>query len=289
MRWLFYLLLAGNALLLGSELRQLEPQAAEPVPVLMPATVNRLLLLGELEVGALRERRASAPVGAPEAAPPEPEAAPAGPPEVATAPPGASPASNPGRETPAAAMPVMTLADAVAAATRGFTPAQPPVPTSAAKTPPIARLCYSVGPLESAEEVDAMRGWLQAHGGEPALREDERREVALYWVHFPPLPDRAAAVDRVERMRAEAIDDIFIIPGGDMRNAVSLGVYSQPASLERRLGELRSKGYDPSVVNRYRTSVAAWFDVSLPGTFKFDGEDFATRFPIAQFEPVGCG
>ena len=50
----------------------------------------------------------------------------------------------------------------------------------------------------------------------------------------------------------------------------------------------RGKGYDPSVVNRYRTTVAAWFDVSLPGDFEFDGEQFAARFPTAQMEPVGC-
>ena len=271
MRWLFYLLLAANAALFGWELRQLEPQAAVTPVQRLPSTVNRLLLLAELEDGALRERREEPPVPP---VPPEPvaEAVPETPVETAPASPG----------EPGADGAPMTLEQAVAAATRGLVPSAPPVPE------PLQRRCYSIGPLENADEVERMRAWLQARGGEPHLREDERREIALYWVHFPPLPDRDAAVTRVERMRAEAIDDIFIIPGGDMRNAISLGVYSRPESMERRLRELREKGYDPSVVNRYRTSVAAWFDVSLPGEFEFDGEQFATRFPTAQMEPVGC-
>lgn len=276
MRWLFYLLLAGNAALFGWGVRQLEPQAAvAPVPVL-PSTVNRLLLLSELEEGSLRERRAERR--------PEPEP---GPPASEQ---GTQDEAEPGVAGAAEAVPdpapdddtPMTLEEAVDTATRSLTVAALPVRYTES-------VCYSVGPLETKDEVSGMRAWLQERGGEPTLREDERREVALYWVHFPPLPDRESAIERVERMRAEGIDDIFIIPGGDQRNAVSLGVYSQAASLERRLTELRGHGYDPSVVNRYRTSVAAWYDVELPAGFRFDPSAFAARFPNAQLEPVDCG
>ncbi len=270
MRWLFYLLLALNALVFGRELQHLEPPAPATTPKWQPSTVNRLLLLSELESGALRERRARPAPAASAVVESEPAPPPVEAPPVAPAGPGETLST--------------TLEAAVTAALQGFEPAPSPLITPA----PAARRCYSIGPLEKDEDITRMREWLQARGGEPRLREDERRELTLYWVHFPPLPDRKAAIARVERMRAEGIDDIFIIPGGDMRNAVSLGVYSRPESLERRLRELREKGYDPSVVNRYRTSVAAWFDVSLPATFTFDGEEFATRFPGAQIEPLEC-
>ena len=273
MRWVFYLLLAANAALFGWGVRQLEPQAAvAPAPV-QTSTVNRLLLLSELEDGALRQRRAEPPPVAAETAPAASSTPPPAAPAVDTPPRPPAPATD--DDAP------RTLEEAVAAATRSFTVASLPARYTRS-------VCYSVGPLETEEEVSGMRAWLAERGGEPRLREDERREVALYWVHFPPMPDRDSAVERVEVMRAQGIDDIFIIPGGDQRNAISLGVYSQAASLERRLQELRGHGYDPTVANRYRTSVAAWFDVELPAGFSFDPGSFAARFPNAQLEPVPC-
>jgi hypothetical protein len=74
--------------------------------------------------------------------------------------------------------------------------------------------CYSVGPLTSPEEVAGVEGWLEARGGRSTLREDERRELALYWVYFAPLPDRDAADARVERLRVQGVADIYIIPRG---------------------------------------------------------------------------
>ena len=52
-------------------------------------------------------------------------------------------------------------------------------------------------------------------------------------------------------MRDQDIDDIYVIHRGDMDNAASLGLYSHQGSLDRRLIELRSKGYEPSIEQRY--------------------------------------
>ena len=151
-----------------------------------------------------------------------------------------------------------------------------------------SRLCYSAGPLVGDDEVDAMRTWLAQHGGAALLREGERREIALYWVYFPPLQEREVAEQRVSQMRLEGIEDIYIIPRGDMTNAISLGVYSQRISLERRLRELKGYGYEPSIVPRYRNKKASWFDVEFPPDFRFPAETFADTFPAVELAPVGC-
>lgn|GEM_PF-873006 len=174
-------------------------------------------------------------------------------------------------------------------------PAEPDVSASTASTPATdgaadasAGLCFSIGPLAADFDPAALRAWITELGGVANLRIGERRERALYWVYFPPLQSREAAIKRVEGMRGEGIGDIYIIPKGDMANAVSLGVYSQRRSLERRLNELRAKGYEPSIVPRYRTRRASWLDVAFRSGFEWPGERFIGRFPELEFSQATC-
>jgi len=121
--------------------------------------------------------------------------------------------------------------------------------------------CYTVGPLDNADDISALADWFSAQGSEAKLRTDERREVVSTWVFVPPLASREAADARVREMQEANIDDIYVIPRGDMANAISLGLYSQEESLERRISELERRGFSPSVLPRYRTVTASWFDV----------------------------
>lgn len=150
-------------------------------------------------------------------------------------------------------------------------------------------VCYMVGPLEDAQAVARVEEWLRAEGGDAVLRVGERREISLYWVYFPPFPTLEQATERRREMQQRGIEDIFLIPRGDQANAISLGVYSQRSSLERRLRELRAKGYEPSMVPRYKTTKASWFDVAFPPGYEFPDERFAAAFPDAAASPMGCG
>lgn len=154
--------------------------------------------------------------------------------------------------------------------------------------PSPATVCYSLGPLATDEEIEQMRAWLGDHGAVPVLRPAERRELSLYWVHFPPFSSREEAVERVVEMKNEGIDDIYVIPGGDMAHAVSLGVFTRRESLERRLAELRRNGYHPWVVPRYRTEKASWFDVEFPEGLDFPETTFFERFPSAEALRSDC-
>jgi hypothetical protein len=155
------------------------------------------------------------------------------------------------------------------------------------KTP--AALCFSIGPVQEGAEVENMRAWLEQRGGQASLRSGERRELALYWVFFPPLGSRDAARTRVAELTSKGIEDIFMIHRGDMANAVSLGVYSRKTSLERRLAELRKEGYDPEVTSRYRQKKATWYDVAFTPDFEFPGDRFTLTFPGAQAKTTACG
>lgn len=169
--------------------------------------------------------------------------------------------------------------------------AEPPVETSlpAAETAVIpVRNCYSIGPLKDDAQVAAIRTWLVAMGGDPLVRVDERREPERYWVYFPPLESRETAVQEVERMRSQGIDDVIVVFSGDMENAISLGVFSQRSSLERRLKELRGLGYDPLILTRYGSEKLSWIDVSFEEGAGLTESEVAARFPEAQLSEANC-
>lgn len=179
-------------------------------------------------------------------------------------------------------------------------PTPPPPLAAAAEEPPVAivappslagipnQKCYSIGPLEDDAQIAAMRTWLVALGGNPVLRVDERRELERYWVYFPPAQSQEEALQKVERMRSEGIEDVIAVPKGDMTNAISLGVFSQRISLERRLQELKKLGYEPSIMPRYRTEEASWFDVSFEQGDRLSQSELSARFPDAELSDASC-
>lgn len=148
--------------------------------------------------------------------------------------------------------------------------------------------CYTIGPLEDGTDIEAIGSWLGAEGLAATLRVDERREVARYWVYLPPAQDREEADARTEAMRAAGIDDIYVIPRGDMAFAISLGLFSQRASLDRRLQSLERRGFTPSVAPRYRSVTASWYDVRSPADSPLPAPAFSARFPDVELRPAPC-
>ncbi len=258
MRWVVYALLAANLGLLTWNLysRGGVAPAATRAPAQPANDVGRLALLSEIGGQELR-RRAGAP------APPSPAAADAAP---------QAPAAARAPDAPAPDIDSGVMAGQGAAADG---------------PPPPARTCLTLGPLADEAPLAAITGWLSERGAEVDVRTDERREVALYWVYFPPRASRDAAVEEVERLRAQGVDDVIVVPKGDMANAISLGVFSRTETRDRRLRELKGLGREPLVSPRYRTKQATWVDVAAqPGVL--DEAAVAARWPEIQVTTSAC-
>jgi len=233
-KWLTLLLFAANIAFMAWRL-QAVPVVPDESRTVRPgrATINRLLLLSEVDPSELRMRRGSEPlsVAAGNGA------------EVATAAPGESAGG--------------------------------------------AR-CGTVGPLPDGAQRERVRVWLESHGARLRLRPGKRREMVLYWIYLPPFPSRNAARRQVAELAAKGIDDIFVINWGNMADAISLGVYSRRASLERRIKELRGAGYSPRVVERTRQEKATWYDIRLEGGEALPEEAFSAEFSTLSLRESAC-
>jgi hypothetical protein len=157
-----------------------------------------------------------------------------------------------------------------------------------AMPPDSDRECYTLGPLENEDDISALSAWFNAQGSQATLRDDERREVVSTWVFMGPLESREAADVRVREMQAASIDDIYVIPRGDMANAISLGLYSQSDTLQRRVSQLEARGFTPSVLPRYRTVTASWFDVTASAAQPMTVGVLDQIFPDLIIRQVAC-
>nr|VFJ54465.1 MAG: hypothetical protein BECKFM1743A_GA0114220_101323 [Candidatus Kentron sp. FM]VFJ55368.1 MAG: hypothetical protein BECKFM1743C_GA0114222_101563 [Candidatus Kentron sp. FM]VFK10412.1 MAG: hypothetical protein BECKFM1743B_GA0114221_101394 [Candidatus Kentron sp. FM] len=152
-----------------------------------------------------------------------------------------------------------------------------------------ARVCYRLGPVLKRIGIKAVGKWLERRGITTVSQRSQRREVTLHWVYLPPSRTRAEAQKQANRMKRQGIEDIYILPRGDMSNAISLGVFSKRSSMEDRLEELRKKGYDPVVGARYRMRKVTWFNVSLPADKTFPKAGFGKKFRSLEVIPTECG
>ena len=261
MKWVILCLVLMNATFFGWQLNRDRGVVVSGAPVpeaTSTAMVNRLLLVSEVDSGVLHQRRSL----------------PSRQPVVAPQPPGENPElDNPELDNP-------ELDNNTASVSLDEVLAMPRESD---------RECYTVGPLENEDDISALSDWFSAQGSQAILRNDERREIDSTWVFLEPLESREAADARVQEMFAAGIDDIYVIPRGDMANAISLGLYSQSETLQRRVSQLEERGFAPSVLPRYRTVTASWFDVTASAARPMTVAVLDQIFPDLIIRQVACG
>jgi len=147
-----------------------------------------------------------------------------------------------------------------------------PAPAPEEVTPPAApqepvTYCGTLGPFKSRIQAKRIRrklGALQKIGIEqkPTLVDKS------YWVLMPPLATRNEARAMVEKLKAAGVKDLWLVPKGDMRNAISLGLYSRKDAAYSHAENLRGKGFEVEVKPKQEEVSRYWL--------KFSGLDQAT-------------
>lgn len=152
--------------------------------------------------------------------------------------------------------------------------------------------CFAVGPLTGEYSEGAVLGrvreWLKSRGGEVDLRRRRRQEIRYYWLHLRPAGTHGAAQDRVRELVANAFGNAVVIPAGNMKNAVSIGVYGLRSVLERDLTRLEAKGFEPEVRPVLRTGRSLWFTARFPPGYEFPAKRFAVPFGGLEVVDTRC-
>lgn len=139
---------------------------------------------------------------------------------------------------------------------QGFSPATP-----VTSTPPLSGSCYRIGPFTDASAAEALQDGLRAQQFEVWRRQKEVKVKKLFWVYLEPMGSAEQARQKVAELQSKGVKDYMLIQRGNLKNAISLGLFSYQDTVNRRLAELAQEGYKPVVVPRYKTRKETWLEL----------------------------
>jgi hypothetical protein len=111
--------------------------------------------------------------------------------------------------------------------------------------------CTRIGPFEP-KDADAVLARLPPSVELISDTSEEYARPDSYYVLIPALPSRAAGLEKLKELKAAGIDDVWLFRSGELRNAISLGLYSNELGARRHAERIAEKGFVVEV--RARTS-----------------------------------
>lgn len=119
--------------------------------------------------------------------------------------------------------------------------------------------CYSIGPMFSEQEADAVKKSIAEHGLSHNSKAEQEADT-YYGVYLRAEKTVVALAELIERMNAKGIENYRLVSAGELRNNLLLGVYTTREEVDARLAELKQKGFEPIVVPKHSDS-AVWINM----------------------------
>lgn len=156
--------------------------------------------------------------------------------------------------------------------------------------------CTTIGPFAELTQASRAQIALKSAGFEPRQRVEQGEIWSGYWVSVQGLGTREAAESALRTLSSGGINDVYLMPGSDPPNVLSLGVFSDYQRAQRRVDEVRALGLTPRIDDRKRAGSVYWLDVDLqePGQ-KIDSSIFhsdprkITRLEMRACPPADVG
>lgn len=121
--------------------------------------------------------------------------------------------------------------------------------------------CRSLGPFEQRNKAGEIEKLLKKQGLSLRLRTSNEARRKAYWVYLAPSASHAAAREAVRKLkRKHRINDIFIISGGEIKDGISLGVFSKFELAYRRQSDIRKLGFDAQLKDVKLPAKEYWLD-----------------------------
>ncbi len=130
-----------------------------------------------------------------------------------------------------------------------LTRAQPPGALSAGR-------CKALGPFREEVDVKAVADRLGDSGLDPVLRAVENRVDNGYWVYLSG-KDKEHAHEMVKQLEEHDDNEYYV----GMGYFISLGTFKDIERASIRLEDIREKGFDAILEQRYKTRVEYWLEL----------------------------
>jgi len=144
-----------------------------------------------------------------------------------------------------------------------------PVPASSSTAAPQTR-CLAIGPFDTPQDLRNARGALAGPGIRLRSRQEQTSEARGWWVYLPAPGTRAQALALARQLEGAHVGDYFVMSSGDQSNAISLGLFKDPANARKRRDEVAAAGFDPQIQERTEQVPEYWLDLVVADGARFD-------------------
>lgn len=145
--------------------------------------------------------------------------------------------------------------------------------------------CATLGPFEKRAQAAAAAQRLHGMDLTARVRVEHLPDEGGFWVLIPPAKTHAAARKTIDRLRAKGVKDYFLVAAGDMKNAISLGVFSSDSAARQRLANIRKLGFAPQLQGVPLPQRRYWLD--LAANAKPDDAERALKALLSDYPHLG--
>ena len=108
--------------------------------------------------------------------------------------------------------------------------------------------CFSFGPIPDNNKALALYDWFLSKNVFARIESSDEDTQRLYWIYLAPLASTVGAMSMLDNLKDKGISDYRLINKGELKNAISLGLFSSQGAVDNRLAELNRQGFKPVVV-----------------------------------------
>ncbi len=255
MRWLFLLLLVLNVGYVAWELEREHPRHVRTAA--LPAGVERIVLLRELESGTADTQDIAQPATTPgtQLARIEPSKEESAQPQQVEA---AQHQATPKQETV-----VDDTSEYLETMAKGRAPADSDAPEVTPEVKSPVDLCFTLGPFSEMQTLRLVTREIKDYVVEASFRSREEQEQTMFRVFIKPVGSKQEAKALVKELASKNIRDYFIITEGSNKNGISLGYFSSKGRAYGHADRVRKLGFDVIVEPVFRTYTIYWLDYRI--------------------------
>ncbi|SEJ03425.1 SPOR domain-containing protein [Frateuria terrea] len=163
------------------------------------------------------------------------------------------------------------LSEQSAAPVAGRPPVASTAPAQAASAAvALETRCLAIGPFGTPQDLRTARGALAGPGVRMRSRQEQATETGAWWVYLPAPGTRAQALALARRLDAAHVGDYFVMSSGDQSNAISLGLFKDPANARKRRDEVAAAGFAAQIQERTEQVPEYWLDLVVADGARLD-------------------
>lgn len=151
------------------------------------------------------------------------------------------------------------------------------------------RLCYSLGPFDTAQAAQAAFAELTSLADEVQQRTTETLIELGYWVALPPFEDFADAGAAMRELRKSGLEDLAVVDDPSGRHRVSLGYYLDERNARRRRDRVRELGFNAEIRLQRETEARYWLDYAQARGTANAAQALARAVPAELNRSIPCG